>query len=675
MTGSLLLGIFCGLLALMLALYALMAGRGSSDRNIKRTHDVSGESPWRMVLYRYLSKSILTRRYLMEIRRRFEMAGSYREDALRRRTVTTFLWVLTAAVMVVMVFALASNSVITMIFAILVIAILSETVIDIFVLSLGNKLMADQIHFGKRLRHNYYELNNIIEALQISGEEISESHKEMAVQAYKIHNILTSKEVDQEIQDYNYTAPNKFLKQLLSLIYIAAEYGDGKDDQGRSQLMVNLSTLDEDIRLEVFKREKISYFFRSLNVIPLIPILCLGPFKSWAIGTFYPLGAFYESNMGVIVEIIMYCVTLISYVTIRNLQRIERAYRRGRQPLRDIRWLKTLVKYLIPLPYTSRRIRKEQLIRASGTRSTIEDHYGVKVLTSVALLVLALSTVLVLHRRTVETILNDPDIEAVQSTFLGASLGEEDMAEAERISQWDKSILLQTGMSENLDVIIDVLEEGKDLTEAELRRNGERIRRKALEINAQYIRWYEVIICLLLAAMGYHIPDMMLMYQRRIMKAEADNEVSMFQLIILMLMPIDRISVEEVLQWLATYSTVYKEELELCLIEYDAGPWVALEKMKQSVEHYGFREVTSGLQSAVNSLSIKASFEELEAEKAYFFKTREEASRRTIEAKQNGGSLVGFLPIYTFLVVYFAFPLLYVGMEETQKYFSQMMAV
>ena len=83
-------------------------------------------------------------------------------------------------------------------------------------------------------------------------------------------------------------------------------------------------------------------------------------------------------------------------------------------------------------------------------------------------------------------------------------------------------------------------------------------------------------------------PKLMLMFQKILRQLEIENEIMQFQTIILMLMKIERVSVEIILEWLERYANIFKEPITKCVNNYEAGAWEALEELKEEVSAQQF---------------------------------------------------------------------------------------
>ena len=168
------------------------------------------------------------------------------------------------------------------------------------------------------------------------------------------------------------------------------------------------------------------------------------------------------------------------------------------------------------------------------------------------------------------------------------------------------------------------------------------------------------------------VPIWLLTFQVKMRELEKENEVMQFQTIILMLMNIERINVETILEWLERYSNIFKEPINKCLNNYESGAYEALENLKEDVSYKDLIRIIEGLQAAVEKISIKDAFDELETEREYYKQKRKEANDRLISKKGLIGKAVGFTPMIVLFVGYLIIPLIYVGIKSLTVSFSSL---
>ena len=192
------------------------------------------------------------------------------------------------------------------------------------------------------------------------------------------------------------------------------------------------------------------------------------------------------------------------------------------------------------------------------------------------------------------------------------------------------------------------------------------------EFNNSIWKWIEVVVALLIAYAMYYMPILILKFQRKMRAMEMEDEVMQFQTIILMLMYIERISVEYIIEWLARYANIFKDPLMKCLNNYESGAIEALEELKEDAPYKPFVRIVESLQSAVENVKLTDAFDELETERTFYQEVRKETNERLIAKKAKIGQVIGFAPMVTLFVGYLIVPLIWSSVVDMGVYFSQM---
>ena len=145
-----------------------------------------------------------------------------------------------------------------------------------------------------------------------------------------------------------------------------------------------------------------------------------------------------------------------------------------------------------------------------------------------------------------------------------------------------------------------------------------------------------------------------------------------FQTIILMLMKIERVSVEIILEWLERYADIFKEPITRCVNNYEAGAWEALEQLKNDATFPLFIRIVESLQAAVEKIPIIEAFDELDTERDYYQEKRKQSNERLISRKAMIGKGIGFAPMVCLFVGYLIVPLVVIGLGQMGGAFSGM---
>ena len=615
------------------------------------------------------------KRYLYKLRRRLEILNiddeyNTRKDAAR--ILSNAILILIPIVFVTIM--ITKNNILLMSILLIFELFIVDSMIDGMVDKVDNKLLKEQIDFFAEIRHAYHEFNMVEEAIyQVSLDD----EKSVSKQGEKIYEILISDDPETELEKYYDIAPNSYLKEFAGISYLTREFGDRKDKDGSSLFLKNVDNITQEMQIEILKRDKLNYVFQSLSIISILPVLLLEPLKSWCVSNFSFTGEFYNGKLGVLAQVIVVLITVVSYILTRKLKDnggVQTSGSHSEHPWQEkvynIPVLKRFINYFIPKAGTKDYRKMQKLLKDSASKSKMEWVYVTRLTLAVVSFIVTIIFTIQLHKIAINYVYTEP---TTRTTVLG-SLSEKDQKKAEELTKQDNYFLdkfrgqLKTTISDIQKAMI----KSKYYTETDenLGTDSERILEKLKVVNSENMQWFEVLIAIAIAVIAYNTPIWLMIFQKKMRDLEMENEVMQFQTIILMLMKIERISVEMILEWLERYSNIFREPIAKCVNNYESGAWEALEELKQSVSNHDMIRIVESLQSAVEKIPIREAFDELDADKDYHREKRKSTNEQFISKKGIIGKVVGFAPMICLFVGYLIIPLVFIGMTSMSGAFA-----
>jgi len=551
-----------------------------------------------------------------------------------------------------------------------------ETLLEGMVDSIDNKLLREQLDFFSEIRHAYHEYNMVEEAIY---EVSQDDEKEVSRQAEKIYEVLISDDPETELEKYYDIAPNSYLKEFAGVSYLTKEFGDRKDKDGASLYLKNLNNITQEMQIEILKRDKLDYVFQSLSMIAALPILFIDTVKNWAIGQFSFTRQFYNGTSGFLVQVLLIVVTFLSYMLTRKLKdngsvnTAKNMENPWQAKLYKNKYAKKFIDLFIPKQGTKDYRKIVQLLKDSASKLKMEWLYINRLGAAIIALVGSLIVLFTAHKMAIDFQFTEPTADY---NLLG-SMSEQQEKKAMETTEKDNVFLYkyQYDYEVTQEILAKDVAESEEYgmsTEEELETIVERIWEKLQIVQSEYIKWFEILIALVIMVVGYEIPVGLLIFQKIMRKMDMENEVMQFQTIILMLMKIERVNVEMILEWLERYANIFKEPISKCVNNYESGPWEALEELKNDISFQQLIRIVESLQAAVEQIPIREAFDELDTERAYHQEKRKESNERMISKKSMIGKVIGFAPMVMLFVVYLIIPMCLIGMTSMTSAFETM---
>ena len=631
-------------------------------------------------LYLTYSRIPFLKRYILKLRRRLEILNIDDEYATRRDSakIITKALVIVLPLFIITILVTKSNYLLMFIlimFEIFMIDLLIEGSVD----KKDDELLIQQLDFFSEIRHAYHEFNMVEEAIyQVSQDD----EKEVSRQGEKIYDILISDDPETELEKYYDVAPNNFLKEFAGLSYLTKEFGDRKVD-GASLYLKNVDNITQEMQIEILKRDKLNYVFRSLSFISIAPVMLLEPLRTWAVSNFSFVRNWYYGKSGMIVQILILLITFVSYVLVRklkdngavnmNTKNIENPWQ---SKVYKNKFAKKIVDLFIPKEGTKEYKNVKDLLKDAASPLKMEWVYVNRICLAIVTFIASLFIFMYLHQVAI-------DYEYTQPTTdynLMSGMSAKDEKKAMELTKQDNVFLdmFRGKIKTTQDDVQKAVERSKfyeDATDDEIKTATERIYDKLQVVNSEYLKWFEILLACVFAIVGYMSQIWLLMFQSKMRQLEMEDEVMQFQTIILMLMRIERVNVEIILEWLERYSNIFKAPITKCVNNYEAGAWEALEAMKEEVNYVPMIRIIESLQAAVEKIPITDAFDELDSERAYYQEKRKDANERLIAKKGRIGKAIGFAPMIALFVGYLIVPLVGLGLMNMTNSFASMSAM
>ncbi len=673
-----------GLFVLIVIAYIMLSKKmkSSDAMQIKQLRKGTQESKFSLeILYQKLYviyiKLAFLKRYVFKIRRRLEIINIDDEYLTRKQTsaILTKALAIIIPVTLIIIFITKANWLLMCILLIFELFMI-DTLVDGMVDKIDNQLLVQQVDFFAEIRHAYHEFNMVEEAIYQVAQ--GDTAPEMSRQAEKIYEILISDDPESELEKYYDIAPNSYLKEFAGISYLTKEFGDRTVDK-TSLYLKNLNNISQEMQLEILKRDKLNYVFQSLSVISIVPLLALEPIKSWSVSQFNFTKSFYYGKNGMIAQILIVILTFICYILTRKLKdngstKIDTTPEHPwQEKVYNVPFIKNIVDMFIPKEGTKERRKIKNLIKDSASKDKIEWIYVKRLLLTVVTFVASLFIFTQLHRIQIDYIYTQPT-----STYdIVGEMSGKDLKAAEELTKLDNKFIDKfKGKTDVTQAEIEkAMKKSKDYansTDDEIKTAAERVLKKLRQINSEYLSWFEMLLAMLFAVIGYNLPIWLLFFQAKMRQIEMEDEVMQFQTIILMLMRIERVNVEMILEWLERYSNIFREPISRCVNNYESGPWEALEAMKDEVNYKEFIRIIESLQAAVERIPIAEAFDELDSERDYYQERRKESNARLISKKGMIGKVIGFAPMVCLFVGYLIIPLVVIGLTSMSSSFNTM---
>ncbi|WP_223066247.1 hypothetical protein [Paenibacillus caui] len=624
--------------------------------------------------YRLFLNIPLLRFYTLKVRSRLSAIPDNDEYTLRLRTAGSVYVLLSLFFFTITVLFLMNPDALYLLTLILSAAVINGLALDAYVGKLQRKLLQQTVDLFAGVRHAYHRHGIVEESILEASEEAG---KEVSAHGYKIYEALCSPKPQQSLESYYETSPGRFLKSFAGISYLIMEYGD-KVSAGGSAFLKALSGLSKEIHLELLLLAKLDYLLKGLHVIALVPVFFTKPIERWARNNFPLMDVFYGGKFGMVTKICIYLIILVCYVLLQKIKTEEEltAVKPGagnwEKRLYEHRYFRKLVIPFLPSKNSQAYIRTTELLKDTHCRMRVEWFYVRRLVYFATSFAVALSLFIFLHGMEKAHILH----HAATSQMMFGSMTAEEKKEAAGQAADDRKIMEQLRMSdkaryEAIAELVAADNHTEPLSRERLAESVNRIAGKLDRWNSEVLQWWEVLIALLLAKVAYYAPYWLLLFQRRVRLMDMKHEIYQFYTLISILREMERMSVEEIMEWLYSFAVIFKTPIEKCILHYEHGPEAALTGMKEEVSLPEFQRLADKLLLAESKIAVSKAFDDVESEMGYYFEQRRLDYEKTLDMKANLGKTIGFTPMYALVFMYLVIPLIWMSFSQLTVYYEQ----
>ncbi|MGB4661311.1 MAG: hypothetical protein WBI07_19215 [Mobilitalea sp.] len=615
-----------------------------------------GKSSSSHQLYRLLCNFPITSGYMDKLRRQYEITCPSDPQTIISKTITLAVMLFVLDMIQFIIIFCARPSLYHLVLSGYLIVIVNNEIVSDIVIKAEITLHESMKDFLSDVGHNYHKNQMVDEAvLEAAQGNIS---RDMKTHAHKLYETIVSVNQKEDVIKYNSTTNNKFMKMFLALCINIMEYND-TDLSGNQLLSANIFHLKREIELEVLKMKKLRFVFSGSVFVSVVGCIFIKAIQNFGISIMPELKSFYLGQGGIIYVGLIILSSIIIYILISNAKEVKRSIPR------DDRFIKRLDKNVLIKKALDNYIEKNygKILRLKNILSSLGESVSPRLLIIkrmlAAVIIFAFSMGLILYIHYNNRKLLIQEVNNVEN-LTSASSEEQTQQIADAVLKYvkeykesditkDQILAKLNGESQIYNTIIN---------EAIAAEVVERINRYQKE----YFKWYEFMGCLLLAIFAYQLPYLIILYRKKLLIANMEDEVNQFNSIIYMLMYVEHITVMDLLEQMELFAVVFKSTLQQCMNDYNSGEVSALSKMIENENCAAFKRLTENLIQC-DSMPIYEAFEEIASDRETQYEERKFENERMIQRRADNVKPLSFIPAIL-VMIYLILPIVMVGLQE-----------
>lgn len=541
------------------------------------------------------------------------------------------------------------------------------------------KLLSGLSEFNEDLIHDYQlerDIDKSVEQAQYeNGSMLLISH---------IENMKSALEDSDGLEDYFSNCSNDYLRLTALNCNLTKEYGDTTINDDESAFTANIKHFNKLIKMELFKRRQLRYWLGGAALFCIVPLLAFTPFDSW-MNKFAPfLKSFYDSSWGFIIKLLLTAVTLIFFYIIRSYSTI--AYKELKEKkyywedkILKIKPLGFLVEKLKPKQNSKKFYYYNNLINKSQVHIKLQWLILYRILIVLLSFVCAIIITITIHKINYQNTLSN------YTTIFGSDVITVNGQQVD-CSNMENSISLELKnvKGSRINAIREKLKDSGIQDKVTVNRITKEIDKKIHKLNNEYLKWYEVLACFLIALIMSWSPIIYLKLKVKSNGFNMQSELMIFETIIMVLMNFEDSTIEKILEHMSTFSHIFKRPIDDAIFNLQKGTdealgnvitaykintneEEALAELMEKVDYKPFKNLIKNLMK-VEDIKVSQAFSNLSSYRNEYAKEREEENKRIVAKRVSRGRMLSLVPYFLIVFLYVIGPMMIVTNNSYNKF-------
>lgn len=503
--------------------------------------------------------------------------------------------------------------------------------------------------FLENVRHSYNISGMIDDAIY---DAMIKSDSLMFGHAAHMYDVITSDDIDLALIEFNETVPDDNMKTFMAICISSMENGDPRDAKGNPVFLKNLADLKMSIQSEILRETKRNGAYAGLSYMAIMPVFAIPAINQWAASSFPELVLYYSGGKGFISRMVIVVLGFTFYYVLSQLQfpalisavggaDVVEKLARQRSITRLVARLQT---------YDLNRTEKTKaILRKINSNMTVDRLILRKLLWCAGSFAVTLVAIIAMHNYNRQVQYNlDGDVVEITGitkayrskvTTLLEDVFERHVGETVTLEDLQKELLEEWPMRNQL-----------------LAQTAAEVLFSHLEAyQSEIFHWQELLICFAIAAIGYNVPFLLLLYKKSIVENQQKDEVLRLQTITLMLMYLKNITTEKLLGWMVDFAVLFKHSIQDCLNSFNMDEAEALDTLSASVEYEPFNNLVQNLENA-DKVGIATAFDELESDRDSFVKQMDAEEEIALRDRAAMAGFLAMIPLLAVILGYLVIP-------------------
>lgn len=522
------------------------------------------------------------------------------------------------------------------------------------------------------IREEYLRTNSVPEAI-----ENAEYGKELKPSFDSIYNILTQSNAEAKLKEFFERTPFRHIQTLARVCYDINNSGDEIDAYGNSNFLTAMNNMSTDINNELSRMKYQKMRFGKLEYLALIPVVGIKIIEKFFVGIMPGTAVIYQGSTGYLIRIGTLALSIVVYTIIAKINTTQSIKEDDRiyafcALIKNSKFIRHFVYDWCPKNDKKQsRMKVQNKLNKALSKKGVEEFYLEKVTYGIAIFFISIFAMMCAIQMGKQHMLGSTQSLSLVDMELSIKVDKQDMLDMD--NEYIK--MRESGKEFKNDEAYNFVQKYMPgLSDMETQDQQKRLESKYNTIAKAYFHWWMIIICFILAVVGYNLPNMLLKLRRWLVVNEAEDDFLQLQTLMSIIMNTDGDTLDA-LEQMSEMSKIHQEMLLYCYHSYPSNPDKELWILEQKTPIMEFKRFIGKMRLSVSDLSLKEVFADLMLERDYIQEQRDIKMRQAIDKKRTLCGMLSKAPMGIMVAGEFLFPIGYLGATELMSAINSMQSM
>jgi hypothetical protein len=186
-----------------------------------------------------------------------------------------------------------------------------------------------------------------------------------------------------------------------------------------------------------------------------------------------------------------------------------------------------------------------------------------------------------------------------------------------------------------------------------------------------YFHWYDLLISLIFAVIAYNVPTWVLLFEKKALQMDMEDEVIQYKSAIMLLMNIDRMTTDVILESMLMIANIFKQSIQKCINNMPLNEDKAYDQLEEDEPFDAFKRMVENLRM-VDKVGVHRAFSTVTSERKNYQEKRKQENEISVSEKGALANFISMIPAYVVIVAFMVAPYIIEAISEFSHALSDM---